>query len=207
MIIIHSLAHHVIITPKFTFPTKESIGGGVGGGWWICPVSSMGWNSCIWSLLTILIWAPLFITTWRATQVPSESRRILTFISQEMDQACLYGRKATAYYSTTINSVPIQCKKTIIRKAEQFSGLLSWCFVYFLIRKKQKQHFIHTQTDFCIVLGTILLHRAELCGSSSNQFSERLTTINSECTFLHMLFGYFLLRFYRSLKHKIYGCR
>lgn len=100
---------------------------------------------------------------------------------------------------------PVQ--KTIIRKAEQFSGLLSWCFVYFLIRKKQKQHFIHSQTDFCIVLGTILLHRAELCGSSSNQFSERLTTINSQCTFLHMLFGYFLLWFYRSLKHKIYGCR
>lgn len=34
MIIIHSLAHHVIIIPKFTFPTKESILGSGGRlGW------------------------------------------------------------------------------------------------------------------------------------------------------------------------------
>lgn len=171
MIIIHSLAHHVIIVPKFTFPTKESIVGGAGGGWWVFPVNFMGRISCIWSLLTVLIWAPLCMTTWSATQVLRESRRIFTFISQEMNQACLYGRKATAYYTTTVLNFIVKyraspVKKIVMRKAEQISGLFPWCFVYSLIRKIQKQHFIHWQRDFCIVLGTIILHRAELHDSS-----------------------------------------
>lgn len=159
----------------------------------------MGWNSSIWSLLTVLIWNH-FIWQWSASQVPGESRRILTFISQEIIQACLYRRKETANYTTTIlnfivkfNASPVQ--KTVMKKGEQVSGLFSWCFVFSLIRKKQEQHFICSQIDFCIVLGTILLHRAELHGSLSNQFSDRFRAINSECTFLHMFFKIFYYDF------------
>lgn len=158
MIIIHSFAHHVIIFPKFTFPTKESIW----GRWWVCPVSLMGWNSCIWSLLTVLKWAPLCMTAWSATQVPRESRRILTFISQEINQACLYGRKATAYYSTTIlnfivkfSASPVQ--KTVMKESWANVRFLFLVFCLFLDKEETKEtfysltdRFLHSSWDHSI---------------------------------------------------------
>lgn len=69
-------------------------------------------------------------------------------------------------------------------------------FIFFLFlpcKKEETKAAFHSvsQTDFCITLGTILLHRAELLGSPFIQFSARFRTINSECTFLHMFMGNF----------------
>lgn len=78
-----------------------------------------------------------------------------------MNQAFLYGRKATEYYATTILNFIVKFSaspilKTVMKKAEQISGLFSWCFVFSLIRKKQAafysltDRFLHSSWDHSI---------------------------------------------------------
>jgi len=50
---------------------------------------------------------------------------------------------------------------------------------------------LESQVDFCIALGTILLHGAGLLGCHFIQLSARFRAIDSEYTFLHLLVGDF----------------